>query len=33
MLIDRCRRLGAAVAIRAVKIEGGDAMLAEGAFE
>lgn len=33
MLIDDCRRLRAAVAIRAVEIQGSDAMLAEGAFE
>ena len=33
MLIDHCCRLSAAVAIRAAEIEGGDAMLAEGAFE
>ena len=33
MLIDHCGRLGAAVAIRVVEIEGGNAMLAEGAFE
>ena len=33
MLIYHCGRLRAAVAIRAVEIEGGDAMLAEGAFE
>jgi len=32
MLIYRCCRLRPAVAIRAVEIEGGDAMLAEGAF-
>ena len=33
MLIDHCCRLRAAVAIRAVEIEGGDALLAECAFE
>ena len=33
MLIDRRRRLRPTVAISAVEIEGGDAMLAEGAFE
>jgi len=33
MLINRCCRLRAAVAIRVVEIEGSDAMLAEGAFE
>lgn len=33
MLIYRGRRLRAAVPIRAVEIQGGDAMLAEGAFE
>jgi hypothetical protein len=33
MLIYHRYRLCAAVAIRAVEIEGGDAMLAEGAFE
>ena len=33
MLIDHCCRLSAAVAIRAAEIEGGDAMLAEGAFK
>jgi hypothetical protein len=33
MLIYRCCRLRAAVALCAVEIEGGDAMLAEGAFE
>jgi hypothetical protein len=33
MLIYHCCRLRAAVAIRAVEIEGGDAMLAECAFE
>ena len=33
MLIYGCCRLRAAVAIRAVEIEGGDAMLAEDAFE
>ena len=33
MLIYRCCRLRAAVAMRAVEIESGDAMLAEGAFE
>jgi hypothetical protein len=33
MLIDRCCRLRAAVALRAVEIQGSDAMLAEGAFE
>jgi hypothetical protein len=33
MLIDHRGRLRAAVAIRAVEIEGGDAMLAESAFE
>jgi hypothetical protein len=33
MLIDRRCRLRAAVAICAVEIEGGDAKLAEGAFE
>ena len=33
VLIDRRCRLRAAVAISAVEIEGGDAMLAEGAFE
>jgi hypothetical protein len=32
LIYHRCR-LGAAVAIRTVKIEGGDAMLAEGASE
>jgi len=33
MLIDHRGRLRAAVAIRAVEIEGGDAMLAKSAFE
>ena len=33
MLIYHCCRLGAAVATRAVEIEGGNAVLAEGAFE
>jgi hypothetical protein len=33
MLIYPCCRLCAAVAIRLLKIEGGDAMLAEGASE
>jgi hypothetical protein len=33
MLIDRSCRLRAAVAIRDVEIERGNAMLAEGAFE
>jgi hypothetical protein len=33
MLIYRCCRLRAAVALCAVEIEGGDAMRAEGAFE
>ena len=33
MLIDNRRRLRAAVAICAVEIKGGDAMLAEGTFE
>ena len=33
MLIDRCCRLRPAVAVHAFEIEGGDAMLAEGAFE
>ena len=33
MLIDGSCRLCAAVAIRVVEIEGGDAMFAEGAFE
>jgi hypothetical protein len=33
MLIYHCCRLRAAVAIRAVEIEGGDAMLAVSAFE
>jgi hypothetical protein len=33
MLIYRCCRLCAAVAIRALEIEGGDAMLAEGSCE
>ena len=33
MLIDRSCRLGAAVAIRVVEIQGGDAMFTEGAFE
>jgi hypothetical protein len=33
MLIYHCCRLRATVAIRAVEIESGDAMLAEGAFE
>ena len=33
MLINYCCRLRAAVAIRAVEIEAGDAMLAESAFE
>jgi len=33
MLIYRGCRLGAAVPIRAVEIQGGDAVLAEGAFE
>jgi hypothetical protein len=33
MLIYHCCRLRAAVAIRAVEIEGCDAMLTEGAFE
>ena len=33
MLIDHCCRLRAAVAIGAAEIEGGDAMLAEGACE
>jgi len=33
MLIDQCRRLGATVAIHAVEIEGGDAVLAEGTGE
>jgi hypothetical protein len=33
MLIYHCYRLRAAVAIGAIDIEGGDAMLAEGAFE
>jgi hypothetical protein len=33
MLIYHSRRLRAAVAIRALEIEGGDAMLAEDAFE
>jgi hypothetical protein len=33
MLIDHCCRLGSTVAIRAVEIEGGDAMLAEGTCE
>jgi hypothetical protein len=32
LIYHRCR-LRAAVAVRAVEIEGGDAMLAEGAFE
>lgn len=33
MLIDHCCRLRTAVAIHAIEIEGGDTMLAEGAFE
>jgi hypothetical protein len=33
MLIYRCCRLRAAVAIRDVEIEGSDVVLAEGAFE
>ncbi len=33
MLINHCRRLRAAVAIRVVEIESRDAMLAEGTFE
>jgi len=33
MLINHCRRLRAAVAIRVVEIESRDAMLAEGALE
>ena len=33
MLIDRCCRLRATVAISAVEIEGGDAMLAVSTFE
>ncbi len=33
MLIDHCCRLGSTVAIRAVEIEGGDAMLAESTCE
>jgi hypothetical protein len=33
MLIDRRCRLRTAVAIGAFEVEGGDAMLAEGAFE
>lgn len=33
MLIHHCCRLRATVAIRAVEIEGGDAVLAVGAFE
>jgi hypothetical protein len=33
MLIDHCCRLGATVAIRAVELEGSDAMLAEGTCE
>jgi hypothetical protein len=33
MLIYHCCSLGAAVAILTAEIEGGDAMLAEGAFE
>jgi hypothetical protein len=33
MLIDHCCRLGSTVAIRAVEIEGGDAMLAKGTGE
>jgi hypothetical protein len=33
MLIDRRRRLGAAVAVRDLEIEGCDSTLAEGAFE
>jgi hypothetical protein len=33
MLINRCCRLCAAVAISAVEIEGGDAMLAVNTFE
>ena len=33
MLIYHCRRLRTAAAIRAVEIEGRDAMLAESAFE
>ena len=33
MLIDQRCRLRAAIAIRDVEVEGGDAMLAEGAFE
>jgi hypothetical protein len=33
MLINHCRRLRAAVAIRVAKIESSDAMLTEGTFE
>jgi hypothetical protein len=33
MLIDRRCRLGTTVAVRDLKIEGGDSMLAEGTFE
>jgi hypothetical protein len=33
MLIYHCCRLSATVAVRAVEIEGGNAMLAESAFE
>ena len=33
MLVHYCRRLGAAVAIRAIEIPGVDAMLAESALE
>ena len=33
MLIDHCRRLRAAVAVGAVEIESGDAMLAHGALK
>jgi hypothetical protein len=33
MLIDYCCRLRAAVAVRALEVEGGDAIFAEGALE